>query len=113
LDLKRRDSDLHPFHADPDSDPGFEINADPDPGLDFFQKFVFQKSINKSFGSGSKCGSGSGSGCGSGTLHKSDHSVGGFDLAMKCRLYLSVRSQCMQDDLRRVQGAVAPALRKN
>jgi len=28
--------DPHPFHADPD--PGFEINADPDPdlGLDFF-----------------------------------------------------------------------------
>ena len=35
----RRVSDTHPFHADPD--PWFEINVEPDEGLDFFQKFVF------------------------------------------------------------------------
>ena len=29
----------HPLYSDPD--PGFEVNADPDPGLDFLQKFVF------------------------------------------------------------------------
>jgi len=36
-----RVSDPHPFHADPD--PGFEKIAYPDsqPGLYFFQKFVF------------------------------------------------------------------------
>jgi hypothetical protein len=29
--VEPRVSDPHPFHADPDLDPGFEIYADPDP----------------------------------------------------------------------------------
>jgi len=55
-----RVSDPHPFHADLDPDPGFEICADPVPGLDFFKTSVFYANKSKkNFGSGSKCGSGS------------------------------------------------------
>jgi len=46
---KRRVSDPHPFHADPDPrleiiadpDPEFETFADPISGLDIFQKLCF------------------------------------------------------------------------
>jgi len=38
-----RVSDPHPYHADPDPDSGFEINAYPDPGLDFSPKLVFSR----------------------------------------------------------------------
>ena len=44
--LRSRVTDRHPFHAEPDSDPGFEIYADadpdPNPGV-FLKKSVFFK----------------------------------------------------------------------